>query len=133
VEIIEIKQQTIVSSLSEVSFKFIQLRADVISRPKDFVFKFSPDEIPQYLQYLKQIQFTPLDEEIELRDDTIWLITVILAASRYEDSMKPFDVCMQTNGRDLFAYFVEKDNITSRAEEIRRIINWEAELHAKMN
>ena len=67
-EIIEIKQQAIVSSLSEVSFQFTQLRADVIASPKTFVFKFSPDEIPQYLNYLKQIQNTPLGEELELQD-----------------------------------------------------------------
>jgi hypothetical protein len=133
VEIIEIKQQAIVSSLSEVSFQFTQLRADVIANPKTFVFKFSPDEIPQYLNYLKQIQNTPLGEELELRDDPIWLITLILAAPRYEESMQPFAVGMQTNGRDLFAYFVERENVTGRAGEIQRLINWEAEMHAKMN
>jgi hypothetical protein len=133
VEIIEIKQQAIVSSLSEVSFQFTQLRADVIASPKTFVFKFSPDEIPQYLNYLKQIQNTPLGEELELRDDPIWLITLILAAPRYEESMQPFAVGMQTNGRDIFAYFVEKENVVVRAEEIQRLINWEAELRAKMN
>ena len=132
-EIIEIKQQAIVSSLSEVSFQFTQLRADVIANPKTFVFKFSPDEIPQYLNYLKQIQNTPLGEELELRDDPIWLITLILAAPRYEESMQPFAVSMQTNGRDIFAYFVETENVVARAEEIQRLINWEAELHAKMN